>query len=293
MPNRLRLMMCGRPKSGKTGSLVALLNAGFEVGVLDFDGNSDPLKVFTDAKMLKNLSVVTLQDRRRLGSGNAGGKEFVQLATDPTALKRAFQALEDWSKFDPEHQWGPVKNWGLNRVLVLDSLTSMGDASYERIKFINGRGSMNVRDSDWGLAMKDQEFTLSKLMSTEYQCHVIAMAHLKMIGPRLERIGNEDTPDLMEAKIAISRANSEMVPTRLYPSALGRALPQDILRHVPACVVAEVDAAGNRVLITKPSPGIAFDVGVPGKVKGVLPLESGLLDIMSAVAGIDKPSKGA
>lgn len=289
--NRLRLMICGRPKSGKTGSLCALLNAGFEVGILDFDGNRDPLLTFTNPDKLTNLSVITLQDVYRFGAPN-GGKEFVQLAGEPRALAKAFMALDNWSKFDPDHDWGPVKTWGRNRVLVLDSLTSQGQAAYNRVCYINGRTPGTVRDRDYSLAMNDQEAMLAKLVSSEFQCHVITLAHLKIIGPRIER-GLEERgadEDLIEAKIAISKANAESIPTRYYPSALGRALPQQILRHTPASVIADVDQeTGVRKFYTHPNKNIMADIGVPGKIKAELPLETGLLDIMYAVTGQKSP----
>lgn len=282
-------MICGRPKQGKTGSLVALLNAGFEVGLLDFDGNKDPLLSFTNPDKLCNLSVVTLQDKLSLTKGATQGKEYVQLSDEPTAIRRGFQALDNWTKADPSHDWGPVRTWGTNRVLVLDSLTSMGEAAFERVRFINQRNRGNTRDSDWGVAMDDQSNMLAKLMSSEFHCHVICMAHLKMIGPKIEKFSKDDSDDLQDIKIAISKANSEVIPTRLYPSALGRALPQDILKRVPASVVADT-IGDKRVLIAKPQANVAADIGVPGPLKSaVLPLETGLIDIMRAVTGHDKP----
>lgn len=288
-PRRLRLMVCGRPKTGKTGGvIVPLLRAGFEVGVLDYDGNMDPVYGFTDPSHLNRLSVVTLQDRYRLTSGDSGGKEYVQLAGDPMAFRRGFQALDDWSKFDPEHPWGPVKTWNTNRVLVLDSLTEMGEAGFNRVRNMNGRNRGNTRDTDFGVAMDDQAGMLRKLMSSEHSCHVIVLAHLKLIGPKEPRFGKDDDDDLVDIKTTIAKANAEIVPTRYYPHALGRALPEIVLKHVPAAVIADV-IDGKRVFITKPRSDVAADIGVPGPIKETVPLETGILDILKAVTGHDKP----
>lgn len=285
---RLRLMCCGRPKTGKTGALVGLLNAGFEIGVLDFDGNSDPLLAFADSDKLANLSVITLQDRKRLTSGTTGGKEYVQLADEPMAFRRGFQALDNWTKFDPAHDWGAVKTWGTNRVLALDTLTSMGEAGFDRVRHLNNRNRGNTRDSDFGVAMDDQAGMLAKLMSSEFGCHVIINAHLKMIGPKEPRFGRDDDEDLVDIKMAIAKANAEVIQTRLYPHALGRALPEVVLKHVPAAVIFDV-IDGKRVIITQPRADVAADVGVPGKVPATLKLETGLLAIMQAVTGHDRP----
>lgn len=286
---RLRLMMMGRPKMAKTGSIAALLNAGFEVGVLDFDGNRDPLLAFTKPEFLPNLSIVTVQDKLSLTKGLSQGKEYVQLADEPTAIRRGFQALDNWSKADPTHDWGPVRSWGTNRVLVLDSLTSMGDASFDRVRFINQRNQGNTRDSDWGVAMQDQSNMLAKLMSAEFKCHVLVLSHLKLIGPKVERMTKDDDDALVDVKVAISKANTDAIPTRYYPSALGRALPQEILRRVPAAVLYEV-IDGKRVIVCKPRADVAADIGVPGPLaKDTLPIETGLIDIMYAVTGHNKP----
>lgn len=288
--NRLRLMVCGRPKTAKTGLLCAALNVGFEVGLLDFDGNSDPLYTFTDPNKLSNLSVISLQDRLSFGQPMGGGKEYAgQGDREPMAFRKAFQAIDNWDKFDPEHQWGPVKSWGTNRILALDSLTSMGDAAFNRVRYINSRNRFTTRDTDFGFAMADQEAMLAKLMSQEYSCHVICFAHLKMIGPKEPRLGKDDDTEMREIKTAIAKANTEIIPTRLYPSAIGRALPENILRLVPASVMTDV-INNKRVIVTKPQSDIAFDIGVPGKLpKEHLPVEDGLLTIMKAVTGYDKP----
>lgn len=290
MGRRVRMMVCGRPKTAKTGGVIApLLDAGFEVGVLNFDDNMDPVYSFASPEALTRLSVVTCQDRVRLGSGDGGGKDYVQVSGEPMALRRAFQALDNWDKADPEHPWGPVKTWGTNRVLVLDSLTSMGEAAFNRVRSINGRNRGNTRDSDWGVAMDDQANMLAKLMSSEFACHVICLAHLKIIGPKEPRLQGEKDEDLIDIKVAIAKANAELVPTRLYPSALGRALPQEVLRHVPAAVIADT-IGDRRVFITKPRADVAADVGVPGKIKDTVDIEkNGILDIFEAITGHRKP----
>lgn len=288
-PRRLRLMICGRPKTGKTGgAIVPLLRAGFEVGVLSYDNNMDPVYAFCTEDELTRLSVIVLQDAVRLTSGDSGGKEYIQVSGDPTAMRRGMQALDNWTKFDPEHDWGPVKSWSTNRVLVLDNLTFMGEAAFNRVRAINGRNRGNTRDSDWGVAMDDQANMLAKLMSSEFSCHVICLAHLKMIGPKEPRLQGEKDEDLIDIKIAIAKANTELIPTRLYPSALGRALPENVLRFVPAAVITDT-IDNKRVFITKPRSDVAADIGVPGPVKDILPLETGILDILAAVTGHRTP----
>src|SRR5260221_11782751 len=108
---RFRGMVMGLPKAGKTGAAACLANAGWEIGILDFDDNPDPLVAFVRPECRKNVSIVTLWDKINLGAPK-GGKDMVGLSDEPTALVNAFKALNNWGKFEPEHDWGPVRTWG-------------------------------------------------------------------------------------------------------------------------------------------------------------------------------------
>ena len=284
--DRLRLMMLGRPKAGKTGAVAALLNAGFRVALLDFDLNPEPLLTFGPAST-DRLSIISLRDKlipQRDGT--------LAVRDEPTAMTKAHRALDDWGKVSPAHPWGPVNKWGSDTVLVLDSLTGFGDAAFNTVLFINGRGPGQIRDLDWGAAMRMEDNFLSWLVGPDFHCHLIVTAHLKMIGPKVERFNEKnDDAELVKAKTAISLANAENMPTRYYPTALGRALPQEILRRVPASVLVE-QVDGKRWIFTTPPNDMPIDIGVPMKgVKARYPQEEGLLEIMAGVCGYREPPK--
>lgn len=76
----LRMMVVGYPGTAKTGSLASLLNAGFKIRMLDYDGNIEPLLHFANPEMLKNLDIVYLEDKMRLGA------QFSEPAGLPQAL---------------------------------------------------------------------------------------------------------------------------------------------------------------------------------------------------------------
>ena len=286
MNTRLRLLILGRPKAGKTGLLAELLKAGFRVGVLDFDNNPDPIYVYAHGHTADRLSVVTLRDKTGDdGSGRVGVRD------EPTALLRAFRAIDDWGKVDPEHPWGPVAKWGPDTVLVADSLTGMGDACFNRTLFLNNRKLGSVRDADWGDAMRQEDAWLARLMGPEFACHMLVTAHVKLIGPRVERIDKNDDTDLVTAKTAISVAQAELLPTRYYPSALGRALPQEITRRVPAACLVDVDDQGKRWIRLRAPHDMPIDIGVPGlDGKEKLAHPGGILEILEAVTGRRTPA---
>lgn len=273
---RLRALIVGHPKAGKTGSLVSLINAGYKVGILDFDNNPDPLVAYVKAEARENVSIITLEDVLR------NETKFIGVSGEPSAFRRALQALDKWVDNEGT-EWGPVKAWDNHHVLVFDSMNGMGRAAFRRTRFVNNRTILTTRDSDWGAAMADQEAMIEKLTSSEFQCHIIGISHLKMIGPKLERISNDDNEDMRRAKSELSLTHVQEIPTKWYPSALGRALPQNIAEHFPAMILAKTkEGSGQRVLITKPTDGL--DLGIPASgVPAELPIEDGLLKIVSAI----------
>ena len=78
---------------------------------------------------------------------------------------------------------------------------------------------------------------------------------------------------------------AEIVPTRLFPSALGRMLSPEIGGRLPTMILAEAQTRANstkRGLVTEPRP----EIDLKGPVKVIpktLPIESGLLTIFEAL----------
>lgn len=272
---RVRMLFVGRPKVGKTGALACLANAGYEIGVLDFDNNPEPLAAFVLPQFQDNVSVLPLEDKMQF----AEDKKGVWLKDEPLAFRKMWRALEKW----PDKDWGPVNKWGRNRILVLDSASGMGDVALKQAKFVNNHTPWYGFDSDYSLAMSNEESALGKLTSNEFNCHVIVICHMKMIGPKVERETEKDKPEVRDAKALISKANAETIPTRWYPAVLGRALPQVVAQHFPIMIQGEI-RDGRRVILTQPQDD--FELGVPvAKIDPELPLNTGLLTIFNAVTG--------
>lgn len=270
---RARVMLVGWPKAGKTGSLVALANAGYKLRVLSFAEKMDPFYAF--AKPDADIDIIEVADEL------AGKDRKIELKGQPTAFRQALKMLDHWRYTDENGQevdLGRSRNWGPDTVLVVDSLTSMGDAALRNVLFRNNRNG-RAWDSDIGEAMSDQDAFAEKLASETNGFHVILISHLKFVGPNDVRKGEEDITK------QIKEALAEVVPTRIYPSALGRQLPPKIGRHFPTIILAENKAMGGltkRVLITQPRPEL--DLGVPAKdVPKELPLETGMLDIFERI----------
>ena len=271
-----RILIVGYPGSGKTGSLACLANAGFKLRILDFDGNIEPLVRYVKPEARANVDIITLEDKLR------AGPKFIEVSGLPTAFADALKALDHWmytTKDGEEVDLGRSRDWGRDTVVVLDSLTGMGRASFRRSLAMNNRTPLNTRRQDWGLAMAEQEAFLEKLTSRRNAHHVICTAHLKMVGPK------DEEKDDSEITKKVKSDAVQLVNTRLFPSALGRELPPKIAEHFPVAVLAEPKHLPQnkvkRQLHATPRPEL--DLKIPAELPADLPIENGLLTIFSAL----------
>ena len=278
--NPFRCLIAGYPGSGKTGCLAALANAGFKLRVLSFDkrANMAPLLMFTEPDKRKNIDVLFFEDPLTVED------RYIGVLGIPNAFAGALKAMDRWKykEGETEIDLGRSKEWGRDTVVVLDNLTSMGDAAMRRARAIRNKTPVNTTDDTWGLAMNEQAAFIEKMAANANNFHLVINAHMKMVGPKGERSGDTELQKLVKEQEA------ELISTRLYPSALGRALPPEICRHLPTVLRAErrVDRAGKekRVLLTVSGP--EFDTKVPAiGLAAELPIETGLLTVLEAVSG--------
>lgn len=272
-----RILVVGYPGSGKTGALASLANAGYKLRVLDYDGNLEPLLQYTDPDKLANIDVVTLEDKLR------SGQKFIEAAGIPTAFADGLKMMDRWKYKDPETDeeidLGASKEWGPDTVVVVDSLTSMGQAAKRRAMAMLNKTPLNFTQQGWGLAMADQEAFIEKLTSAQNKFHVVVLAHLKLIGPKDIMPSDDDLTKDLKERVA------DIVPTRLYPSALGQSLPPVVGAHFPTVVLADKKVVGKTVRrFIRTVPTADLDLKAP--VKGLpaeLDLEDGLLKLVTAL----------
>lgn len=286
----VRCMVVGYPGSGKTGALASLVDAGFKLRVLDFDGNLEPLLKFSDPQRLTNVDVVYFEDKLRVTG------QFMEPVGIPKAFVSALQMMDHW-KYDEDGQQvdlGKSSEWGPDTIVVLDSLTKMGDAAFRRAQKLLGKNPTNTTQQVWGLAMAEQAAFIERLTSTSNRHHVIVLAHLKMISPKDVAKGDEDIT------VDIKRQIAEIVPTRLFPRALGRELPQQIGGEFPTLLLAEAEHKGNtvrRVLRTVPRPDLDLKLPAPN-IPPTLDIADGMLKVFQAlspgsVALVQEQARGA
>lgn len=279
----IRMLLVGYPGAGKTGALAALADAGFKLRIIDFDGNNEPLFEYVTSPDA-DVDILTFEDRLE----NSPDGRYMQPVGIPDAFNKALKAMKAWKykdEDDNEIDLGSSKSWGPDTVLVVDGITGMGKAAFRRAQKMMNKTPLNTTDAVWGTAMSDQESFIELLTSASNRFHVIVLSHLKLVGPRdIRSTDDELTKDL-------KKSAAEIIPTRLYPSALGNKLPPFIAGHFPTVVLAEQrfrNGKSSRILRTVAMEEL--DLKVPGNVPAELPLESGLHTIFKHL-GWDKPAK--
>ena len=272
----VRMLLMGYPGAGKTGALASLANAGFKLRILDFDGNPESLILHTEPDKLQNIDIMSFEDPLKEKSGHVGPEGL------PKAFANALKAMDHWKYVDDdgtEVDLGQSKDWGPDTVVVLDGLTGLGKAAMRRAQAVMNKTPLNTTQAVWGLAIADQEAFIEKLTSAANRFHLVCISHLKMVGPK--DIGSGDVDLTREIKMQ----QADLVPTRLYPSALGWALPQTIGQHFPVIVNISVEVRGKSVRRQfAVSPRQDMDLKMPSKAElGELGVENGLLRIFEAL----------
>ena len=278
---RLVKALClGYPGSAKTGSLAALINSGrYNVRILDFDGNYDPLYEYVKPEFYDKVEIRTFEDKLKMGT------EKIIPSGAPRSFELAMKLLDNWKYTDKETgeeiDLGPVSSWGPNDVLVLDSLTAMGSAAMRRVLYQTNRLTKGPTQRSWLLAMDDQENCVKMLTNSGIGCNVLVLAHLKLVGPK-----QEEDKDSEEQKAA-KKELQNIIPFRLYPSALGRELPPKIAANFPFVLLYKSKIIGSKVkrtILTQAQTEV--DVKVPlVDIPKELPVESGLLTLFEKVQG--------
>jgi hypothetical protein len=252
-----RILCLGRSKSGKTGSLASLANAGFQLRIFDFDKGLAPLEHFVKPECKKNVEYKNFNDRLKLSRGrlvSRGNK-------GPTAFPELVEALDTWHD--------GIASWPSNVVAVFDSLTAIGQCILRYARFMAGQEGDHTSQPTWGVAMENLERLLEQLKFGEIRCSVIYLAHVTYLageGPN---------------------ANDWLG----LPIALGTKLPPKIPTYFNATLYYRSEGQGDnakRLIYTRPRDGVETAFPVPAPTS--LPIETGLATLFSLM-GI-KPEVG-
>lgn len=271
----IKMLLIGDSGSGKTSALGSLAKAGYDLFILDFDNGLDVLRdpdiVPRDCR--KHIHYVTLTDPMKMGPGG----KVIPRGT-PSAWADALGLLTNWRTKDgkyakagtePDEDFGPISEWGPDRVLVLDSFTFLGNAIMRHVAALNNKLGERPTLPMWGDAGAAQETLLQMLYDASIKCHVIITAHISYIGTK----NKDDKGQIIEEDL------------HGYPSALGRALPPKVGRYfntVVRAVTRGTGQAAKRKLRTRSEQQVDLKVPISA-IPVELPLEDGLATIFAKI----------
>jgi hypothetical protein len=262
--SRFKAILIGPSGTGKTGSLVKVINEMDSLGlkrviVADFDDGLDILVPFVKDHLKDRVFWESFKDRNLEPDIKVGAK--IQNGID-AAHARVVRCMSNWPGV------GPMNKEGLETLFVIDSLTGLGDADLNyALSFGDEKGSI-WRSTGAAMALQERFLQLCHGLS----CHLILTSHIRYMGGGgiqvLEVKGQEqyktmDSEDLGHA----------------HPSALGKKLPPLVAKDFN--IMLEYKIEGNlRRISTIPNEQLA--VKIPLSLPAILPQDSGLLTVMKA-----------
>lgn len=253
-----KLLLIGDAKSGKTGSLVSLVKAGYKLRVLDLDNLLDVLKYYILEQCpdkIDNVEFRTLRDKRKaspLGPVIDG---------QPKAFIDAMNMLDHWKYKDDEGNQvdlGKPSDWGPDCILVIDSLSRLCDSAYDFREPLTPRGKGGEYDGRavYGDAQDAIENVLATLTSKSFKTNLIVIAHVLYM----------DTPTGIKG----------------FPQGVGQKLSPKIPQYFPS-VVLYTNKGGKRVIQTNSTPMMDLANPKPFAMAKEYPVETGLADFFAVL----------
>lgn len=244
-----KLLYIGDSGTGKTGSLVSLVKAGYKLKVLDFDNGTPILRSLVKQQcpeFLGNVDVESVADDYSSFGGNPQSPGAI-LKGGAKAFPAALKLMEKWSDGSDPGEWGH------DTVFVLDSLTRMGTAAYE---FCRGLNPNAKEGRTWYFsAQKAVESVLANLTGKLMRTNVIVISHV----------------NYKEMQGGVMKG---------WPTSIGSAQGPDIPTYFNNMILAETIGFGEsakRVIRTVPNGTIDLKTSTAPKIiDASLPLDSGL-----------------
>lgn len=245
--NPVKMLVLGDSGSGKTGALAALVKAGYNLHIANFDDGLSilPALLETDEEKLR-VNYETFSD------------EFKFQGINPVPKKaKAWMDAGKW--FDKT-----VPDLGDKDVLVIDSLTFMANAAFRHVLSLVGRLTGKPHQSDWGSAQTLIEGFLAYVNSSSVQCHVVINCHIL-------RLTNDEGAVIKEFPMALGKALPPKVAAyfdhllMVRSTGSGKARKREILTRGEGFVECKTSAFKS----------------LPDK----LPVDTGLATVFEAIKG--------
>jgi hypothetical protein len=253
----VKLLLIGDSKTGKTGSLVSLVAAGYKLRILDTDNLLDVLKYQVRRvcpNKIGNVEFRSIRDKYK------SGPDGPVINGKPTAWSTAVKMLDSW-KYD-DVDLGKPAEWGSDTILVIDSLSRLCDAAYDYHEAVAPKsksgGDMDAR-AIYGNAQNAVEKFIAMLTSDSFQCNVIVIAHVTY----------QNQPD---------------GTLKGFPQGIGQKLSPIIPTYFPA-VVLYTSRNDKRTMQINSTPLIDLGNPMSFAMEKSYPIETGLATFFSILRG--------
>lgn len=275
-----KTLFMGESGSGKTCALASLLQAGYNVRMLDLDNGVDALKdILTDPKSkyskdcIGRLAYITLTERMRFAGGRI-------IPANATVWAKSMGMLDKWKNDNPDLgticDFGPAAKWTAREVLVIDTLGNLATGALNFHLQMNGALGMvrtqNEGRRDIGVAQQYITTLIQYLYDVGLKCNVIVNTHITYV----KQDGSGDlTP-------------GENAPTQGFPSTIGRALSPRIPGFFNTVLLGKVVGSGpvaRRRIYTVTQGNVNLKNTAPLRLAPEYDQSTGLAEIFQKVLG--------
>ena len=248
----VKILYLGDSGTGKTGSLVSLVQAGYKLRILDLDNGLDILKALIEKDCPDKMDLVDYETRRDKYKGGAQGPI---VEGTPKALVDSMKLMTKWADDTVPADWGP------DTVFICDSLTGIGKAAFEWAKAMS---PLAKEPRQWyHTAQQAVDNFISLVTSESFKTNVIMIAHIHF----------QEGPD---------------GALKGYANTIGKALGPIVPTYFNNMVLARSSGSGDKVkrtISTVPTALIDLKNTAPFRVDQTLPLETGLATLFSQLKG--------
>lgn len=247
-------MLClGDSGSGKSGALASLAAAGYNLRIVDIDNGLDILRGYaTDPnspypkEMGGRIEFETITDKMQQQGGRL-------IPVNASVWQRVVNLLDNWESPDKTTKFGNISTWTEKDVLVIDTLSILGDHALKFILKLNIRLGQKPHQSDWAEAQALLMGLLEKLYDDSVKCNVLVNCHIKYI---------EDSNGISKA----------------FPESVGKAFSPKIGRYFNNVVLWKT-VGREKKLTTVSTAQLELKTSAPLRVKQEYPIHNGLADL--------------
>jgi len=245
----VKMIYIGDSGSGKTGSLVSLVKAGYKLRILDMDAGVGVLASYVNEECPEKIGNVDFETRRDKYKPTPMGMKIEGKAK---AWTEAMQLLDKWSDGS-----NPAE-WGADTILVIDSLTRLSQAAAAFSDRLNP--TAGDKRQIYHHAQQMIENFLSNITDDAFGTNVILTSHIAY---------NENE-------------------TKGFPSSIGKAIGPKIPTYFNNLFQAERVGMGDkarRVIRTYPTSKVDLKAENPFKLDKEVPLSSGMATLFEKLKG--------